>query len=840
MFDIKPVKKPVDSSFQKKEYENLLSEALIENEKDFLEKQLYNLNKNNQQNVLKSFISPKSLNLDQIFEINQIPSRIVLKKKNSSVFALKNKLEDNENFFIKKERVIEREILVQGKDKTLKNEKKKKQLEKQKLTRIEKQKKQLVNFQKKQQIEEEKRDQRRTREYKINQIKQNLLAKPSRNLADFNFFKSALAFSAINVVIFLIIFSTRFISYGFQIKDEVVVKGASVVADLDKIKDSFQDKDFSQIVFDLEKIQKDIKTINKNLEQMEGGLPVLINKLPFISKYSSAKNLLEAGNETTKALILAGELGEELVLLENPLDFEENNYSTGDFFLNLEKKSNQIEDYLNLADSKIKLVNPDDLPEEYQKQVIDLQQKFPQMLEFINQFNQKQFILKDLLGYNGLRKYLVLFQNNHESRATGGFIGSYGILKMHNGNIEDLFVDGIFNPDGQLYTKVVPPKPIQKISTAWSTHDANWFPNFPDSAKKIAWFYEKTGGPTVDGMITLTPTVMQKFLEITGPIEMDEYEVTITSNNFIEATQTEVELEYDKKENKPKKFIADLTPKIFQELFSQDGLSNFPQLIQALSSSLKEKHLLVYLENPEIQEIVSGLGWSGEVLEAPKDYLMVINSNINGYKTDGVIDQKINHKIEIETDGSIIDTVTIERFHNGGSSQYEWWNKVNANYLRVYVPQGSELLEAEGYTRETVQAPVDYDKLGFLRDELVTNLENSVKIDKNTGTEIWKEAGKTVFGNWVYVSPQEKVKVVYKYKLPFKIETNPENDKMDNYSILYQKQAGMENSELESELKLNEQQEIFWKYPEDLISEEKKIKKQTNLKQDRFWGVVIK
>ena len=848
VFDIKPAERPVVLDLESQKYENLLLEALIENENEFIEKQHYDLAKNkSNQKAIKNLISPKSLNLDQTFEIDQIPSRINLNnKRNKLEFNSKPRFE-NENFSsLAKPRIVERKTLIQEKSKNLQANETKKQIKEEKLAKIseklknKKAQENLVRFQKKEESKKTKEQQRKIRERKINQIKKNLSAKPSQNYSEFNFFKSALAFSGIGLVIFLFIFSTRFVSYGFQIKEDVVVKGTSVVADLDKIKNSFQDKDFSQIVSDLEKIQKDINAINENLEQMEGGLPDLINRLPFVSKYGSAKNLLEAGNEITKALILTGELAEKFALLENPLDFKENNYSTGDFFLNLEKQSSQIEKHLKIANEKIDLVDPEDLPEDYQKQIADLKQRFPQVLDFLSQFNQKQAILKDLLGYNGPRKYLFLFQNNQEIRATGGFIGSYGVLKVHNGNIEDLFVDGIFNPDGQLYTKVVPPKPIQKISTAWSTHDANWFPNFPDSAKKIAWFYEKTGGPTVDGIITLTPTVMKKFLEITGPIEMNEYEVTVDADNFVEATQSEVELEYDREENKPKKFIADLTPKIFQELFSQESLSDFPRILQTLSGALQEKHLLVYLQNAEIQKTVSELGWSGEVLKAPKDYLMVVNSNINGYKTDGVVDQEIKHEIEIGTDGSIIDTVIIERFHNGGSSQYEWWNKVNANYLRVYVPQGSELLEAEGYTRETVEPPVDYDKLGFLRDDLVTKLEDSIKIDEKTGTEIWNEAGKTVFGNWVYVSPQEKVKVVYKYKLPFKIEINRKNDKMDNYSILYQKQSGMETSKLESRMNLTDQQDIFWKYPEDLVDEDGVLERQTNLEKDRFWGVVIK
>ncbi len=262
--------------------------------------------------------------------------------------------------------------------------------------------------------------------------------------------------------------------------------------------------------------------------------------------------------------------------------------------------------------------------------------------------------------------------------------------------------------------------------------------------------------------------------------------------------------------------------------------------MQILSEALNEKHILIYSENSEIQSMVSDLGWSGEVLTTPLDYLMVVNSNINGYKTDGVVDQVIKHEIEIEADGSIVDTVTIERSHNGGSSQYEWWNKVNSNYMRVYVPQGSQLLEASGYTRETTESPVNYDKLGFERDALVTELEESVEIDEESGTEIWDEAGKTVFANWVYVSPQEKVQISYKYRLPFKIDLNREQDKMDTYSVLYQKQSGMNTSVLRSSLKIFDNQNVFWKYPDDFEDKNGFLEYNSNLERDRFIGAVLR
>lgn len=862
MFDIKPVEKTdgfdLKSNFEKEEIS--LVDFLMEEESKILSE---NQIKDERRQALRQKIKEEAgsfnnLSLDQYFSEENLPTKIILKpeKKLTENFEQIN-LNNRKKKLIEKISSLEFELKSKKREKiqlqeeiseidynrSLNRQKSEKVLNflndiEENLISIKK----TIHFKSREIVNLRKTEKAKNREAKLNKIKQNLLAKPFEANSGVSFLRPFLSFSGAGIAIFMIIFSARFFSYGFQVKDEVKVKGISVVKDLEKIKSNFQDKNFSQLISDFEKMQTDINKINQDLEVVEGGLPAFVNKLPFISKYSSAKNLLEAGEEISKALIIVSELGEEFSDLENPLNSSKENQkvSLGNFFLNLEDQTQKIEEYLEIANDKIKGVDIEDLPIEYQKEAQVLKEKFPQILFFANQFNQKQAIFKDLLGYHGPRKYLVLFQNNHEIRATGGFVGSYGILSVHDGNIDEFFIDGIFNPDGQLYTKVIPPKPIQKISTAWSTHDANWFPNFPDSAEKIAWFYEKTGGATVDGIITVTPTVLEKLLEFVGPIEMEEYQVTIDSDNFMKLIQKEVEVDYDKEDNKPKQVLADLAPKIFEKLFSSESLSDFPQLLSILSESLEEKHILINSENSDIQKIVSDLGWSGEVLETPKDYLMVVNSNINGYKTDGVIDQKIEHQIEIQPDGSIFDTVTIERIHNGGSLEYDWWNKVNANYMRVYVPLGSELMEASGYTREVVEPPVNYDKLGFVSDDLVSKLEDSIEIDQETGTEIWEENGKTVFGNWVYVSPQEKVKVVYKYKLPFKVLPNKEIEKMDNYSVLYQKQSGINTSVLNSELILNSDQEIFWQYPETIQERNNLLEYNTNLEKDRFMGVVIK
>jgi hypothetical protein len=274
---------------------------------------------------------------------------------------------------------------------------------------------------------------------------------------------------------------------------------------------------------------------------------------------------------------------------------------------------------------------------------------------------------------------------------------------------------------------------------------------------------------------------------------------------------------------------------------SNKDLDVISKTAQAFLDGLQEKHILFYSENAELQKIISQQGWSGEVISTPKDYISVINTNVNGFKTDAVVAESIKHVAEIQADGSVIDTVTITRKHNGGNSEYEWLNKVNANYMRVYVPEGAKLLEVSGQTREASQSPVDYDALGFKRDEQVQKEEGSIVIDEESGTRIYTESGKTVFANWTYVSPQETMTITYKYLLPFSLfkVSVGQDGQADSYSLVAQKQSGSVGSEFESQISYPSNYNVKWNFPVDTQKEDGKLKSYGILKTDKFEGAVF-
>ncbi|MBU1137185.1 DUF4012 domain-containing protein, partial [Patescibacteria group bacterium] len=597
-------------------------------------------------------------------------------------------------------------------------------------------------------------------------------------------------------------------------------------------KQSLEGADFKSAEESFGLARADFLQIHQSISQVGEITLGILEKLPGGSLVSSGSHLVKVGDNLSQAgesLISAV----QLFSFENLFESLKPTASAGHLTDSIASSQVIVKsalDKIAAANNELAQIKVNVLPAEIQDQVSLLKEKLPLIEEMLKGMDEYSNSFLKILGQDNPRQYLLIFQNNTEIRATGGFIGTYGLMTLDRGEMTNLFIDGVFNADGQLREKIIPPQPIQKISTAWSMHDANWFADWPTSAEKIAWFYEKTGGPTIDGIFSLTPTVTERLLELTGPMAMPEYGVVLDSNNFTELVQYEVEVDYNKENNRPKKILADFAPKFLEKLA---GLSSNDKkkAVEIILNCLEQKHILVYFKDRALENIAAREGWAGELKSTDKDYLSVVSSNINGFKTDKMINESITHQAEVQPDGSIVDTLTVIRKHQGGQTNYDWWNRVNANYLRVYLPLGSELIYALGQTKESYQPPINYEEQGFEKDPLVDSIESKMTIDQKTGTRISVENGKTVFGNWVYVSPGETVTLTYKYKLPFKINlTKPS----DSYSLLIQKQLGSLGSKFSEQLKFPQSWKILWQYPESGA-----LNYTANLETDKFLGVTF-
>ncbi len=597
------------------------------------------------------------------------------------------------------------------------------------------------------------------------------------------------------VIIIFVAFVVLFLTKGISAKNEIIQKSSSAYENVVSAQAYLKDLDFKNAGFEFNEAYKKFSEAKKLSNNLGASVVDFFGFLPFLSKADSGVNLISVGENLSYAGSVLSELADPFLKISSESIFQERSdalagKSFGEYLVSVSQRAVDAKMALNKAEDSLKDVNQYDFDGDIQKGIFDLKNKFPEVQSKVDDLVKYSEFLAWFLGTDNPKKFLIVSQNTSEARATGGFLGSYGLLSTEFGYVKGIFMDDIYNVDGQLFYKAIPPRPIQKISTAWSLHDSNWFLDFPTSAKKMAFFYEKAGGPTPDGVIAINEKVMERLLNIVGPISMPEYNVVLNSDNFVETIQYEVEEDYDKVLNRPKKILNDMIPLVFDK-FSSLSIEDLGRVFSVFKESLNKKDILIWINYPKYQNFILENSWGGEIIEAKdSDYISVVVSNINGFKTDRVIDQSITKTTEIQEDGSIINTVTIKRLHNGGDSEYEWFNAVNSAYIRVYTPLGSELLYADGYTKEDYEAPIDYQKAGFNSDKDVRNSINSDSVKNFNGVDVFTESGKTVFGSWVYVSPQEEVVLEYKYKLPFSLNTQKKADDLD---FVFQVQPGYES-----------------------------------------------
>jgi hypothetical protein len=190
--------------------------------------------------------------------------------------------------------------------------------------------------------------------------------------------------------------------------------------------------------------------------------------------------------------------------------------------------------------------------------------------------------------------------------------------------------------------------------------------------------YQNFGGATTDGVIAVNADLLGELLKVTGDMPMPEYNVTITADNLFTTLQNQVELNYDKTTNQPKAIIADLAPKLLEQLLANKDKQK--EVVKVLVDALANKDVQIYLSDADLQTKIKKFAWAGEMLEASSDYLAVVNTNIAGGKTDKDIYQTIEHQAEIMPNGDIIDTVKVTRTNKGEL------NNPLAGFWRVVMP----------------------------------------------------------------------------------------------------------------------------------------------------------
>lgn len=356
---------------------------------------------------------------------------------------------------------------------------------------------------------------------------------------------------------------------------------------------------------------------------------------------------------------------------------------------------------------------------------------------------------------NQERTFMVLFQNNMELRPGGGYIGSFGILKIKNGKIEEIQTHDLSNFDGRIPSTVKPPYPMKQTLhiDSWKLRDSNWSPDFPTNAKKAIYFYHLgQGEEKFSGVIAVNTNVLTSFLKITGPIRLEGYPGTYDSQNAILALEYQVEKGYIQQgiQKGDRKSVMNALAKVILKKISSFSNSQKLSLAKIILADLKTKDIQLYFTGDNLENQANLSGWAGIVnTHWKKDYLMMVDANLGSFKSDYYIKRQFDYSVDLSKD---IPQADLKITYTHTAKVKDWMTKNYLTYLRIYVPDGAWLVDSKG-----------------LQD-----------------IQFGNEFGKKYFGSLIKVPLNQTRTVEFKYNLP-------QNFKADNYNLLIQKESGVEN-----------------------------------------------
>ncbi|MBU3957141.1 DUF4012 domain-containing protein [Patescibacteria group bacterium] len=608
-------------------------------------------------------------------------------------------------------------------------------------------------------------------------------------------FSKKIVFSVVGILAVLSVFLFFFLFLPlWKIKGDL----PPLIASGQKVSAAIQTQDLNQAVTNIEETSQGLDKMAKDYRRLGW-----FRFIPFFGNYyRDGQHLIRGGDYLLQAAKVGieglqpyadilGLEGEEKKTMEE-MTVEERLLLVLDTVDKLQPSLDEIGEKLELAREEIDQIDPGRYPQtlfgkKIRVNVIVLINAIDGAAEIALKAKPVISYLKPLLGVPDEKRYLLLFQNDTELRPTGGFITAYAEMSVHNGKITPLGSHDIYSLDAKFGNRVKAPEPIlnyHKNVFYWHLRDMNLSPDFAQSMETFWEHFQKVGPKEIDAIIAVDTNVLVDLLENLGQIgvpgwgnfssEIDErcdcpqvvYELELLADKPVSEWRTE-----------RKAVLGPLMHSILANAMGSPR-KKWPEFFNITLAAIQEKHLLFYFLDEELQQAMEALNAAGRIKEAEGDYFHLNDCNFAGAKSDMFIERSVKQEIEIASDGTVTKMVTIDYRNPAPPSNCNLeagelcLNGLYRDWVRLYVPQGSELIEATGAEIET---------------------------------KVYEDLGKTVFetfyGDQAPLRPEGKKQLTFKYKLPFKLE------KGEDYQLLIQKQPGTYNPEYE--IILDSQQEIF-------------------------------
>jgi len=245
-------------------------------------------------------------------------------------------------------------------------------------------------------------------------------------------------------------------------------------------------------------------------------------------------------------------------------------------------------------------------------------------------------LLPAMLGADGPRTYLLVFQNNAEWRSLGGIVGATALIATDHGRLS-LTAQGAGHDfqefQGAPVTTLSPElQQIFDTRPARFMQNTTQLPDFTIGAPIARDMWQKVHGGTVNGVVSLDPVALSYLLRATGPVTLPTGD-RLTADNAVQLLLDDVYRRYDEPKQQDAFFQSAATA-VFQALSA--GHADPAALLQALSEAGAQRRLLLWSADAAEQAVTDGTTLQGAlpVTDADRTMFGVYLNDGTGSKMD--------------------------------------------------------------------------------------------------------------------------------------------------------------------------------------------------------------
>lgn len=283
---------------------------------------------------------------------------------------------------------------------------------------------------------------------------------------------------------------------------------------------------------------------------------------------------------------------------------------------------------------------------------VEYLEKANELLEIYHEEPQLFSMLKSALGADSDRLYLIAAQNSAEIRASGGFPGSMGTLTITNGVIKVNEFDRVYDVIASFtpYDAGITPVETKLFHSGLSTpRDADFCPDFERVGYIFARGYEARNESTVDGVISMTPVIVQRLLNAIGSQVVLFDETVLDGTNATRILQSELYKKYFNGQ-----YIT-IAREITDELFADAAMKTLDLVtdhvsgedlmayLEVVKESVEDRTLMLWAKDEAQENIIRKLGMSGGLNSDPEKPQAGVYYNC-------VMASKLGWYLEVETE----------------------------------------------------------------------------------------------------------------------------------------------------------------------------------------------